>query len=80
MLSMILIAVGFILTTIVINLQFRKPSTHTMPNWVRRLFIKNLPRILLMKVPIQVIKDSMKSRRSKFLRHSDPALKSLAGQ
>ena len=33
-----------------------------------------------MRVPIQVIKDSMKTRRSKFLRQSDPALVSLAGE
>ncbi len=78
--SMVLIAVGFILTTIVLNLHYRKPSTHTMPGWVKRVFIKNLPRLLFMKVPIQVIKDSMKSRRSKFLRQSDPALKTLAGK
>ena len=36
-------------------------------------------RLLLMRVPMQVIKDSMNSRRSKFLRQSDPALKSLTG-
>ncbi len=29
---------------------------------------------------MQVIKDTMKSRRSKFLRQADPALKSLAGK
>ena len=33
-----------------------------------------------MRVPIQVIKDSMKTRRSKFLRQADPALRSLAGE
>ena len=78
-LSLVLIGLSFVLTTLVINLHYRKPSSHTMPNWVRRVFIKTLPRLLLMKVPIQVIKDSMKSRRSKFLRQSDPALKSLQG-
>ena len=80
MLSLLLIGLSFVLTTLVINLHYRKPSTHTMPDWVRRVFIKTLPRLLLMKVPIQVIKDSMKSRRSKFLRQSDPALKSLQGK
>ena len=79
-LSLLLIGLSFVLTTLVINLHYRKPSTHTMPDWVRRVFIKTLPRLLLMKVPIQVIKDSMKSRRSKFLRQSDPALKSLQGK
>lgn len=77
-LSLILIALSFVLTTLVINLHYRKPSSHTMPDWVRKLFLKTLPRVLLMRMPIQVMKDS-KSRRSKFLRQSDPALKSLQG-
>ena len=76
---MVWIAIAVLLTTIVINLHYRQPSTHTMPSWVRKVFIQKLPRILLMRVPIQVIKDSMGTRRSKFLRQSDPALKSLTG-
>merc|ERR1719322_459703 len=28
-----------------------------MPAWVRKVFIQKLPRLLLMRVPIQVIKD-----------------------
>ena len=79
MFSMILIAIAVSLTTLILNLHYRKPSTHRMPGWVRKIFIQRLPRILLMRVPIQVIKDTMKTRRSKFLRQSDPALKSLAG-
>ena len=77
--SMILIAIAVTLTTIILNLHYRKPSTHRMPGWVRRIFIQKLPRILFMRVPIQVIKDSMRSRRSKFLRQSDPALQTLSG-
>ena len=76
---MVWIAIAVLLTTIVINLHYRQPSTHTMPSWVRKVFIQKLPCILLMRVPIQVIKDSMGTRRSKFLRQSDPALKSLTG-
>lgn len=75
-----MIAIAVTLTTIALNLHYRKPSTHKMPGWVRRVFIQKLPRFLLMRVPIQVIKDSMKTRRSKFLRQSDPALQSLAGE
>jgi len=78
--SMVWIAIAVLLTTMVINLHYRQPSTHKMPKWVRRMFIQKLPRLLFMRVPIQVIKDSMGSRRSKFLRQSDPALKSLTGE
>jgi len=79
MFSTIMIALAVSLTTINLNIYYRMPSTHKMPAWVRKVFIQKLPRLLLMRVPIQVIKDSMNSRRSKFLRQSDPALKSLAG-
>jgi len=79
MFSTILVALAVCLSTIILNIHYRMPSTHKMPAWVRRIFIQKLPRLLLMRVPLQVIKDSMNTRRSKFLRQSDPALKSLAG-
>jgi len=71
--SMVWIAIAIILTAWIINIHYRQPSTHKMQPWVRRVFIQKLPRILMMRVPMQVIKDSMTSRRSKFLRQSDPA-------
>ena len=80
MFSMVLIALGVFLSTLVLNIHYRMPSTHKMPAWVRKVFIQKLPRLLLMRVPIQVIKDTMNTRRSKFLRQSDPALKTLAGK
>ncbi len=76
---MVLIAVAVTLSTVILNLHYRKPSTHKMPEWVRKIFIQKLPRMMLMRVPLQVMKDTMKSRRSKFLRQSDPALQSLSG-
>ncbi len=77
--SMCLIAVAVTLSTVILNLHYRKPSTHKMPDWVRKIFIQKLPQWLLMRVPLQVMKNSSKSRRSKFLRQSDPALQSLSG-
>lgn len=78
--SMVWIAIAIILTSLVINIHYRQPSTHKMQPWVRRVFIQKLPRILMMRVPMQVIKNSMSTRRSKFLRQSDPALKTLTGE
>lgn len=80
--SMVWIAIAIILTAGVINIHYRQPSTHKMQPWVRRVFIQKLPRILMMRVPMQVIKDSMGSRRSKFLRQSDPVIseKTLTGE
>ncbi|CAF1246662.1 unnamed protein product, partial [Didymodactylos carnosus] len=38
-------------TVIITNFYYRSPMTHTMPNWIRRLFLDILPRLLLMKSP-----------------------------
>ncbi len=40
-----------LITVIIINWNFRTPRTHRMPEWVRVVFLKHLPRILLMKRP-----------------------------
>ena len=53
--SMVLVAVSVCLATIVLNLHYRKPSTHRMPNWVRNILIQKMPGILLTRVPKQVI-------------------------
>lgn len=34
----------------------RSPSTHSMPQWVKRVFLKVLPKILLMRQPSEQIK------------------------
>lgn len=80
MFSTILIAIAIALTSVILNLHYRKPSTHKMPSWVRRVFIQKLPALLLMRVPIQVIKDSMRAKKSKFLRNSDPNQRFVEGE
>ena len=57
--SMVLVAVSVCLATIVLNLHYRKPSTHRMPNWVRNILIQKMPGILLMRVPKQVLSINM---------------------
>jgi hypothetical protein len=49
--TMILVTLSILVTVIVLNVHFRSPSTHTMPSWVRYVFLKILPRILLMREP-----------------------------
>ncbi len=38
-------------TVIITNFYFRTPMTHTMPKWLRRVFLNILPRLLWMESP-----------------------------
>lgn len=44
-------------TVVIINYNYRTPRTHKMPNWIRRLCIDILPRILRMERPKKYEKD-----------------------
>ena len=54
--TMILVTLSILVTVIVLNVHFRSPSTHTMPAWVRYIFLRILPKILLMKEPQEPLK------------------------
>ncbi|XP_070543396.1 neuronal acetylcholine receptor subunit alpha-3-like [Ptychodera flava] len=47
--TMVLVTVSIVITVIVLNIHHRAPSTHTMPKWVRRVFLETLPPLLMMK-------------------------------
>ncbi|OQR70870.1 acetylcholine receptor subunit alpha 1-like [Tropilaelaps mercedesae] len=49
--TMILVTVSVLVAIAVLNVHFRSPSTHKMSPWVRRIFIRILPRLLLMRSP-----------------------------
>ncbi|KAG8199973.1 hypothetical protein JTE90_006217 [Oedothorax gibbosus] len=50
--TMILVTLSVVFAVAVLNVHFRSPSFHNMPkNWVRRLFIDILPKVLLMRSP-----------------------------
>lgn len=40
-----------LVTVVIINFNFRGPRTHTMPNWIRIVFLEYLPIVLRMKRP-----------------------------
>lgn len=44
------------------NTNLGKPSTHKMAPWVRSFFIKTLPRLLLMRVPKDLLKELAASK------------------
>ncbi|XP_053713208.1 neuronal acetylcholine receptor subunit beta-2-like isoform X2 [Synchiropus splendidus] len=51
MFTMVLVTFSIVTTVCVLNVHHRSPSTHHMPNWVNRLFLVQLPTLLLMRRP-----------------------------
>lgn len=72
--TMILVGLSVLVTIIILNIHYRKPSTHKMAPWVRRFFIRLLPRLLFMRVPKDLLRDlaakkinyGIKMKKSKF--------------
>ncbi|XP_044160656.1 acetylcholine receptor subunit alpha-1-A-like [Bufo gargarizans] len=54
--TMMFVIASIVITVIVINAHFRTPSTHIMPQWVRKVFIETIPNMMFfstMKRPSQ---------------------------
>ncbi|KAF0883660.1 ACHA4 protein, partial [Crocuta crocuta] len=49
--TMIFVTLSIVITVFVLNVHHRSPRTHTMPAWVRRVFLDIVPRLLFMKRP-----------------------------
>ncbi|KAM7375454.1 hypothetical protein PAMA_014522 [Pampus argenteus] len=49
--TMIFVTLSIVITVFVLNVHHRSSATHTMPRWVRRLFLSVVPRWLCMKRP-----------------------------
>uniref|UniRef100_A0A8D2CLJ3 Acetylcholine receptor subunit alpha n=1 Tax=Sciurus vulgaris TaxID=55149 RepID=A0A8D2CLJ3_SCIVU len=44
--TMVFVIASIIITVIVINTHHRSPSTHVMPEWVRKVFIDTIPNVM----------------------------------
>ncbi|CAF0931453.1 unnamed protein product [Didymodactylos carnosus] len=53
--TMILVTLSIVVTVVVLNIHFRSPLTHQMPQWVRRVFLHVLPKLLWMRRPKSTI-------------------------
>ncbi|KAI1889525.1 hypothetical protein AGOR_G00163770 [Albula goreensis] len=48
---MIFVTLSIVITVFVLNVHYRTPKTHTMPRWVRGVFLGLLPRVMFMTRP-----------------------------
>ncbi|XP_062998858.1 neuronal acetylcholine receptor subunit alpha-3 isoform X2 [Elgaria multicarinata webbii] len=46
--TMIFVTLSIVITVFVLNVHYRTPRTHTMPEWVKTIFLNFLPRIMFM--------------------------------
>lgn len=51
MFTMVLVTFSIVTSVCVLNVHHRSPSTHHMPDWVKRLFLVRLPNFLFMRRP-----------------------------
>ncbi|XP_033871493.2 neuronal acetylcholine receptor subunit alpha-3 [Acipenser ruthenus] len=63
--TMIFVTLSIVITVFVLNVHYRTPMTHTMPEWVRSVFLRILPKMMLMRRPIeqQAVKSSGRKRK-----------------
>ncbi|XP_070611117.1 acetylcholine receptor subunit alpha-like, partial [Erythrolamprus reginae] len=60
--TMVLVISSIIITVIVINTHHRSPSTHTMPQWVRKIFIETIPNIMFFSTMKRPSKNKQENR------------------
>ncbi|XP_042332502.1 neuronal acetylcholine receptor subunit alpha-3 isoform X1 [Sceloporus undulatus] len=49
--TMIFVTLSIVITVFVLNVHYRTPRTHTMPQWVKAVFLNFLPRVMFMTRP-----------------------------
>uniref|UniRef100_A0A8C5LKQ3 Cholinergic receptor, nicotinic, alpha polypeptide 3 n=2 Tax=Jaculus jaculus TaxID=51337 RepID=A0A8C5LKQ3_JACJA len=49
--TMIFVTLSIVITVFVLNMHYRTPTTHTMPTWVKAVFLNLLPRVMFMTRP-----------------------------
>ncbi|XP_042553646.1 neuronal acetylcholine receptor subunit alpha-3 [Dipodomys spectabilis] len=50
--TMIFVTLSIVITVFVLNVHYRTPTTHTMPAWVKTVFLNLLPKVMFMTRPV----------------------------
>ncbi|KAM8858195.1 acetylcholine receptor subunit alpha [Synchiropus picturatus] len=73
--TMVFVIASIIITVIVINTHHRSPSTHTMPEWVRKVFIETIPNIMF----FSTMKRPSKEKQTKTIYSADFDISDISG-
>ncbi|CAJ0578032.1 unnamed protein product, partial [Mesorhabditis spiculigera] len=65
--TMVMVTLSVVVTVISLNLHFRTPTTHIMPNWVKKVFLNWLPKLLFMRRPLTEAEENFKKVNPKML-------------
>uniref|UniRef100_A0A8C9SFI9 Cholinergic receptor nicotinic alpha 4 subunit n=3 Tax=Scleropages formosus TaxID=113540 RepID=A0A8C9SFI9_SCLFO len=71
---MIFVTLSIIITIFVLNVHHRSPHTHTMPHWIRVVFLSLIPRFLFMKRPSTIKGNCMKLIKMMHKKVSSPSI------
>ncbi|OXB55364.1 hypothetical protein ASZ78_002433 [Callipepla squamata] len=63
--TMIFVTLSIVITVFVLNIHYRTPTTHTMPKWVKTVFLSFLPKALLMQRPLEQEKKNISKKTKK---------------
>ncbi|MGH0174571.1 UNVERIFIED_CONTAM: hypothetical protein FKN15_068333 [Acipenser sinensis] len=74
--TMVFVIASIIITVIVINTHHRSPSTHTMPQWVRKIFIDTIPNIMF----FSTMKRPSRERQAKRIFAEDIDISDISGK
>ncbi|XP_005001342.1 neuronal acetylcholine receptor subunit alpha-6 isoform X2 [Cavia porcellus] len=80
--TMIFVTLSIVVTVFVLNIHYRTPATHTMPRWVKTIFLQLFPQLLMMRRPLDRKKMtgcdknprglSTRPAKAKFTNHREP--------
>ncbi|XP_018428187.1 PREDICTED: neuronal acetylcholine receptor subunit alpha-3-like, partial [Nanorana parkeri] len=59
--TMIFVTLSIVITVFVLNVHYRTPKTHTMPGWVKKIFLDKLPKVMFMARPCREDRSVLKS-------------------